>query len=181
MAYGVVVLSNVQATDVQALNRSFVSASAIENSFIFYSTGSSTTTGESELYSLQWPETGSLLGLWMATSPEIPFVTDAAGNVYKGLTADPRNFYNAAGSPIDATKLVPGDIVLLSEDGFTGARSSNKYAVATADTWQLVWGATPVGTSTMCLKWIEDTFISIGSGAIDSQRVTAYRMEVLYN
>jgi hypothetical protein len=53
----------------------------------------------------------------MVVSPEVN--KDIVGETYKGL--DPRNFINEANKPLDAIKLVAGDIIQVTSDFFATA------------------------------------------------------------
>ena len=181
MAYSIFIPTRTMATNVDSLNASVVSGSNLENGNVFRLVGISGSTGYSEVFYVAQPTTGSLNGLWMAASPEVVVVTAADGTAYKGINQDPRNFINIAGSVVDAFKPQPGDIITLSEDAFSGAKSTNTHANAAADRFDLVWGTTQTGDA-LALKWLATDYISIGSGsAIGGTRVTAYRMLVLAN
>lgn len=181
MAYSILVRNRVMATNVDSLNESVVSGSVLENGNVFRLIGISGSSGYNDVFYVAQPTTGSLNGLWMAATPEIVNVTAADGTVYRGLNQDPRNFINAAGAVVDAFKPQPGDIVTLSEDAFSGAKSTNTHANSGADRFDLVWGTTQVGDS-LTLKYLTTDYISIGSGsAIGDHRVLAYRMLVLAN
>jgi hypothetical protein len=81
-------------------------------------------------------------GLWMAYSPEVVTVVSAAGNKYKGLTPDPREFTNLEGEVFDAFKPQVGDIITITADGIGDtAIGSNTYAVAKDGQYKLDWAA----------------------------------------
>jgi predicted small secreted protein len=181
MAYSVIIQEKVAAADVVSYNATAVCGSALENGNVVRFTAISGSSGYSEVFHSAQPTTGSLSGLWMAASPEVVNVTAADGTVYRGINQDPRNFINAANALVDVFKPQVGDIVLLSEDAFSGARSSNTHANSGADRFDLVWGTTQVGSS-LSLKYLATDYITIGSGsAIGDTRLTAYRMLVLAN
>jgi len=171
MAYGVLIQNKVQASDVDALNRPAKCASAVENGMVFNLLTVSSTTGEEEVWVATAPATGALSNLWMAYEPEVN-ITDSK---YKGLDPDPRNFIIPATKVFSAFRPQLGDIITLTGDVLTG--SANDYAVATDADFQLNWGASAV--SGLSLKLIETTYISIGLGSIGTQRVTAYKFEVV--
>jgi hypothetical protein len=181
MTHTVVIQNRVMAADIDSLNRTFYSGSDLDNGWLFSSASQlSTQSGSSELWYAVQPTTGSLNNLWMAASSEVPVTYDGS-YAYRGLNQDPRNFYNKAGKMIDAFKPQPGDIITASSGIFDNAIASNGYATPYADNWQLHAGATPLGTGTMAWRVLATTYISIGSGAIDNQRVTAYKLECIYN
>ena len=78
--------------------------------------------------------------LWMAYSPEIPvFVVN--GKQYKGLSSDPRDFVNIAGTTLDAFKPQVGDLITISADGISGTLGTNTYAVAANGSYELAFAA----------------------------------------
>lgn len=177
MAHNVLIPNAIAAQNVDAWNRSLVSASAIDNGNIVILSGLSATAGEGEVWTAIVPSTGNgLTGVWMAFEPEV-VVTNAQ---YKGLDPDPRNFFNAIGKVFSAFKPQIGDIVTMTADGLAGTKSTNAYVNATDTTggFKPVWGASQT-SSVFSMHLLETTYISIGSGAIDNQRVTAYRFEVI--
>ena len=80
-------------------------------------------------------------GMWMAGTPEVPVVVSASGNKYKGLSNDPREFYNIAGEIIDAFQPQKGDLITLTDDALGGSKLTNTYVVATNGTYELTWAA----------------------------------------
>ena len=80
-------------------------------------------------------------GMWMAATPEIPKLVSDSGNEYKGLTKDPREFYNIAGDIIDAFQPKIGDIITLTADALGGTKVTGDYIVATNGTYELTWAA----------------------------------------
>lgn len=170
---GVVIQNQVRAMNVDALNRTAKSASAIENGHVFNLLTRSAVAGEGEVWVATAPATGALSNLWMACSPEIV----VTGSKYKGLDPDPRNFSHAIGDMIDCFKPEIGDLITLNDDALTGTKGANGYVVATDGDFQLNWGASAV--SGLSLKLIETTYFSIGLGSIGTQRVTAYLFEVV--
>ncbi len=180
--HAVLIKNQCAAKDVSAYNRSVVSGSTatdIDNGNIFSLLTQGTSGSNAEVWVVAMPTTGSLSSLWMAASPEVPITVDGT-LVYKGMNQDPRRFYNVGGVPFDAIKLVPGDVITLTADALDSG-TPQAYANASAGTFKWTWGAAPTGSTTACLRYIATTYISIGSGAIDSQRVTAFKFECLYN
>lgn len=173
MAYGVLIQNKVQASDIDALNRSVKCASAVENGMVFNLLTRSAVSGEEEVWVATAPATSYLSNLWMAYEPEI-VLTDGK---YKGLDPDPRNFYVPAGTVFSAFQPKLGDVITLTSDVITGTIGANTFVVATNADFQLNWGASAV--SGLSLKLIETTYISIATGSIGSQRVTAYKFEVV--
>lgn len=177
MAYGVLVPNKIAAMNIDSFNRSAVSASAVENGNIVVLSAKSATAGEGEVWTAAVPSTSNgLTGVWIAYEPEL--VLTAAK--YKGLDPDPRNFRNEIGSIFSVFKPQLGDILTLTADNFSAAFSSNTHANATDSTGglKLVWGNSQTG-SVFSVKYLNTTYISLGTGAINSQRVTAYQVEVV--
>lgn len=178
MTHAVLIKNQVAAMNVAAYNRSVVSGSdAVDNGNVFSLAAQGSSASAAEVWTVVTPVTGSLDKLWMAASPEVPITVDGT-LVYKGLNSDPRNFYNVGGTPFDAIKLVPGDIITLTLDAFDTAPSA--FAVAATGSGKFTAASGHVA-GVCCLRYLATTYISIGSGGIDSQRVTAYKMEVIEN
>lgn len=180
--HGVLIPAAVAATNVDSFNRSVVDSSSapsdIDNGFVFDLSGKSTASGESEVFSLAQATTASTLdGMWMAYSGDEIVLTDAR---YKGLDPDPRHFFNAAGKVFSAYKPQVGDIIQLTAEALdTGAGAESAFAVAAAGSWKLAWAAS-VGAG-LSYKYLRTSFISLGTGAIDTQRVAAYEFECVAN
>jgi hypothetical protein len=178
MAYGILIPNAIAAQNVDAWIRNARSASIVENGNIVVLTERSTTSGESEVFMAEIPAASDpgLTGVWMVCDPELVWTGS-----YRGLDPDVRNFRVAVGKVFTVFKPQLGDIITLTADNFSGAKaSSNVYGNATDSTGglKLVWGDTQTG-SVFSVKWLATTYISIGSGAIDTQRVTAYKLEVV--
>ena len=176
-SHGVVILNKTASRDIAALNRSVLSGSDIDNGWVFYCAGIN-NSGSSEVWDVRQPTTGSLTSLWMAASPEV--VTTAAK--YRGIDPDPRNFVNSASYVFDAVKLQPGDIITLTADDMvTGAGIGSAFAISAVDSHLWTWSAAAYAANVAVLRWLQTTYISIGSGGIDTQRVQAYRFECVSN
>lgn len=176
MTHAILIQSDVAAENVRSLNRSVISASNIDNGWVFYIYGKYDVDGYDEVFEVKLPTTGSLTELWMAGSPEI-VLTDSK---YRGINPDAEDFYNSASLVFDAWKPQPGDIFMVTSDALTGT-AEQAYAVSAAESNKLAWAAAPSG-SLLSVKYIETTYIPYGSGsAVGSQRRTAYKFEVLYN
>jgi hypothetical protein len=183
--HAVLQLNRVAATNVDAYNRSVITSASttdLDNGQIFRLDSLSTTTGESEVWLASDPSiSGSTRdNMWMAASPEVTTLV-AGDKSFRGLSADPRDFYNVGGYVFDAFKPQPGDIITLTAEAFAGTKSTGSYANS-GSTMYLLWAsaqASPTGLSLIC---VATTYISIGTGGLgDTQRVTAYRMQVLAN
>jgi hypothetical protein len=176
MAYhGILIPEAIAATNVDSFNRSVVDAAAIDNGWIMAMGTKSTTAGLSEVFEVSQPVTGALTGNWMAYSGDEVVVTDAR---YKGIDPDPRNFFNAANKVFSAYKPQLGDIILLTDEALGGSYSagSTTHINATDQAWKLTWGASQT-SSVLSYKLLAVKYISLATGAIDTQRVTAYEFE----
>jgi hypothetical protein len=177
MAYGILIPNAIAALNVDAWNRSAVSASAVENGNIVILASKSTTAGESEVWTATVPSSGAgLTGVWICYEPEVVLTASK----YKGLDPDPRNFVNAIGDIFSVFKPQLGDILTMSADCFSGAFSSHTHANATNSTGglKLVWGSSQTA-SVFSVKYLATSYVSIGTGAIDNQRVVMYDVEVV--
>jgi len=176
MAYhGVVIPNALMATNIDSYNRSVVDAAAQDNGNLLVMGARSTTAGEGEVFDVSQPVTGSLTNLWMAYSGDEIVVTNAQ---YKGLDPDPRNFFNAIGDVFSAYKIAVGDIILVNAEALAGTYTagSSTHVNATDQAWKLTWGTSQTA-SVVSYKLLAVKYISLATGAIDSQRVTAYELE----
>ena len=186
MAYSVLIKNAVAATDVASYNRYAVSGSTaitvdIENGWVFQLATQNNTvaSGYTEVWDVQIPQTGSLVSLWMAGTQKANITTDGTLR-YSGLNDDPRLFINSGSYVFDTFKPMPGDIITLTADAFTSAISSNTWLNAANGVFTLTPGSVPTDDA-LSLKLLATTYISIGSGAVDNQRVTAYKFVVTSN
>ena len=177
MAYhGVLIPEQIAAMNVDSFNRSVItnSASSIDNGMIFYCGVKNWASGSgAEVFNIAAPASGSLNSLWMAYSGDEIVVTDSK---YKGLDPDPRNFYNATSKVFSAYKPAVGDIILLTAEAMTGTVES-AFAIAVAGSWQLNWAAATASEHMLAYKYLGTKYISLATGAIDTQRVAAYELE----
>lgn len=179
MSHSIVIKNQTASMNIASYNRSVVSGSdAVDNGNVFWLAAQGSSASATEVWTVVTPATGSLIGLWMAASPEVPITVDGT-LVYKGLNSDPRNFYNVGGTPFDAFKPVAGDIITLTADALDSATAA-AFAGATNAKGTLTWSAS-IAANAFTLRYLATTYISIGSGAIDSQRVTSFKFEVLNN
>lgn len=177
MANGVIVLESVMAKEIDSLNINAVSRDNINNGYLFSATALSGTAGQGNVFTAVKPATATLGNLYMAYSPE-NVVTTSGSNQFLGLDQDPRNFTNVAGKVFNGFKLQLGDIILASADVFSNAISTNTFAIATDNAYTLTFAAS-LTASTLNFKVLGTTYISIGTGNISTQRVTAYRLQVV--
>ena len=173
MAYGVINPVAVMATQVDSLNRSCVSATDVEQGGPVNLLALSTTAGESEVWTASIPATNYLDQVWMAYDPELVWTGS-----YRGLNPDVRDYIITATRIFSAFRLEENDLILMSADAFSAAKSTDTFANTTNGGAQFVWGSTQ-SNDCVALKYRATKYFSIGTGAMDNQRFTAYLMEVL--
>ena len=180
--HSVVVLNKSASFDVGSYNRTAIAGSSvdIDNGNIFRLDSQSTTAGQTECWNVTAPTfAGSTCNsLWMAASPEVVWTVDGA-LIYRGMNQDPRRFYNKGGYAFDAVAVKKGDVFTITADGLSGTPSSMIQPTDSAYTWTAVTTASAVAAVPTSASLVGTTYISIGSGAIDSQRKTAYKFNVV--
>jgi len=177
MAYNVLIPEAIAAMNIDSLNRHVIdlgtSASAIENGNVFVLASKHTSGSLTEVWEIKQPTSASPTNCWMAYSgDEVP----VTASKYKGLDPDPRSFRNEANKVFSAFKPQVGDIILVTADAFTGARTTETYAHAIADSFKLKWDVN-APSSGLGYAFLATKYISIATGGIDNQRVTAYELE----
>jgi len=180
MAYNVLIKNDVAATDVRSFNRSAqYTSGSLANGYVFYLDSLVAGTTGCEIWNVT-ASTGSAGGYWMAGSEDVNLLTSGTYK-YRGLDVDPQNFNISTCTVFDAFKPQVGDILTMTAEGFSGAVSSNTYANAADNRFDLVWGSTKAG-SALSLKLLDTTYISKADGTLgDDQRVTAYKLQVIAN
>lgn len=176
MAHNVVIKAQYAAQNLDMANRTVVCESDVDNGTVFKLTSLSTNTGEREVWKGEQAGNGDT-GLWMAVSPEV--VTVGEGELaWRGLSSDPRLFYNRAGSMIDAILLHKGDIIEMTAEGIADV-DKNEFLVPATTGFALV-SATSAGTG-LSLKKIRTSRLHIGQGGLVKSPVTTYVYEVVNN
>lgn len=177
MASNVVIKTRVAAYNVDALNRTAVCASDIENGCIFKLTQYSTDESESMVWQAE-QAAATDTDLWMATSPEVVIIRDSMGVEYKGLNQDPRAFVNYAGNMIDCIKLQKGDIIEMTAANINNADTMD-YLVPDTTDFKLT-GANAAGDG-LCLHKIGTSMLHIGSSMMQNSHPVTYKYEVVNN
>lgn len=178
MAKGILIPTLTAAKNIDVLNRSFVSATDIDNGYVFTKGDLSADADKTQVYKAVTPAEGSLTGLWMAFTAEDVVLTDELGNQFKVGNLDPRSFTNRANTVFSGFKPQVGDLVLISADGISGSAAA--YAVAANGASKLAFNET--AGAGLSFKVVETTYISLASANnIGSQRVTAYLLECVAN
>ncbi len=181
--HGVLIPEAIAAMNVDSYNRHVIdtgtSASPVDNGWVFFMDSKHTSGSLTEVWELGQPITGSLSGLWMAYSGDEIVLTDAR---YKGLDPDPRNFYNEANKVFSAFKPQVGDIILVTGEALGGSyvAGGTTHVNATTGTFKLTFGTSQTAGVTS-FEVLGAKYISLATGAIDNQRVTAYELECVAN
>jgi hypothetical protein len=176
MSNSVMIPNAIAATNIDSFNRTGVSALTLYNGNLVILSSYGAAAGEAEVWTAIVPSTGNgLKDVWMVYDPELVWTGS-----YRGLDPDVRNFSVVIGNVFSMFKPQKGDIITLTGDGIaTGSGVGDNYIIATDGAGkQPVWNNT-VSTSVFCAKYLALTYISIGTGAIDNQRVAAYQFEVV--
>ncbi len=180
--HGVFEPTAIAATSNDAWVRNIVCASALDNgNIVKLKGGKSATDGESEVWTAVVPSAADgLTNLWMVYSgEEIPLAV-SGDSVYKGLNLDPRNFYTLADKVVSAYKPFLGDIIKVSDAALTGSfilnTTTHVNAVDNTGGFKLLWGNSQTA-SVLSYKLIAVSYISLATGAINTQRQDAYVFE----
>lgn len=171
----VVIKNQVQAYNIDAFNRTVVCDEDIENGCVFKLEEYSNNEDEEMVWKTAKPS-ASDKGLWMAASPEVVVTRGADGNLYKGLTPDPRAFINYKGMMIDAIYLAVGDIIEMTAEGLEA--ETNAYLVPTSE-YKL--GVSSSKGAGLALKKIGKSVLHIGQGGIAKQNIPTYKYVVEAN
>ena len=121
MANGVIVESRIQATNIDALNRTAKAAVDVAGGGLVALTASGAQGNE--VWTAAAPASGSLGGLWIAYNPS-EHLTKVGGKFFAGLSEDPRDYVNIAGRPFDCFKPVVGDEIDITVDCVDNTASS---------------------------------------------------------
>ena len=121
MANGVIVESRIQATNIDALNRTAKATVDVAGGGLVALTASGTQGNE--VWTAAAPASGSLGGLWIAYNPS-EHLTKVGGKFFAGLSEDPRDYVNIAGRPFDCFKPVVGDEIDITVDCVDASASS---------------------------------------------------------
>lgn len=168
MAYSVLIPGAIAAKHVDAFVKSAKNDSALENGNIVRLTEVSTTSGENEVYIASTPTSGTLDTdvFYMVNDP----VNVLVSSTYAGLIDDPREFNIAATKVFSVYKPMVGDEIAISEDGFTGTRTTETHAIPADGDFQLNWSST-ISSVSLAYQYLEGYTIPIGSA-----RLTAYKL-----
>ena len=121
MANGVIVESRIQATNIDALNRTAKATVDVAGGGLVALTASGAQGNE--VWTAAAPASGSLGGLWIAYNPS-EHLTKVGGKGFAGLSEDPRDYVNIAGRPFDCFKPAVGDEIDITVDCVDSTASS---------------------------------------------------------
>ena len=121
MANGVIVESRIQATNIDALNRTAKAEVDVAGGGLVALTASGAQGNE--VWTAAAPASGSLGGLWIAYNPS-EHLTKVGGKFFAGLSEDPRDYVNIAGRPFDCFKPAVGDEIDITIDCVDASGSS---------------------------------------------------------
>ena len=175
--YSILVPGMIMAENVDSLNKSAVyTAGAVENGNIVKLGALSSTVGEGEVYVAATPATSTLATdiFYMVKNPVL-VLTDGK---YRGLTDDPTLFNIPASTVFDVFKPMVGDVIILSEDGIGGTKSSNTLIIPTNGDLELNWAASASSVS-LAFELIETTYIEVPSSTFYGRRKTAYKFRCI--
>lgn len=121
MAKGVIVESRIQATNIDALNRTAKAAVDVAGGGLVALTASGAQGNE--VWTAAAPASGTLGGLWIAYNPS-EHLTKVGDKFFAGLSEDPRDYVNIAGRPFDCFKPSVGDEIDITVDCVDASGSS---------------------------------------------------------
>ena len=121
MANGVIVESRIQATNIDALNRTAQTESTDVAGGGLVALAPSGTQGN-EVWTATTPS-DTLTGLWIAYNPA-EHLTKVGDKLFAGLSEDPRDYVNIGGRPFDVFKPQIGDEIVITEDCVDSSVSS---------------------------------------------------------
>ena len=178
MTHGILIPNQIAATNIDSYNRSAVYASStVDNGNIVMLTTYGALTGQAEVFTAVPASTAAgLTDVWMVYEPELVWTSN-----YRGIDVDVRNFDVPATKIFSVFKPQLHDIFTLSTDGISGTIGVNTFINA-GDTGKLQpeWVPTATTNGTVfAAKLLATTYISVGMGSIDSNRVVAYKFEVV--
>lgn len=177
MAYGVIEKSAVAAQNIDSLNRSIESATALEEGMVCQLESMGTVANrEQEVWVATAPATSApgLEDLWMVATEDVVLTADK----YRNLDPDVRNRILKIGDTGSAFLPRQGDLILGNAEAFTGTKSTNTFVNATNADFQLTWGATQTA-SVLSFKLRQTSHMSFGLGSLGTQRITAYLMDCI--
>lgn len=170
----VLVPTQIAAMNIDSLNSDAICTTAdLANGSVVVRGALSTVAGQSELFTVSAPAS-TLTDLWMVYSPEV-VVLKSGSNIFKGLSADPRDFTNIQNYPLNIFKPRVGDLITVTAEAFASELGTNTFANATTGEFKLTPAAAE-GTGLSFKVLNANKFISIGN-----ERVPAVLLECTKN
>ena len=157
MANGVIIESRIQATNIDALNRTAQTESTDVAGGGLVALASSETQGN-DVWTATVPSS-TLNGLWVAYNPA-EHLTKVGDKVFAGLSKDPRDYTNIGGRPFDVFKPQIGDEIVITADCVA---STDVDSVVAGDFLEAVDG--------------ETTFARVAAGTGATSGSTAFKVE----
>ena len=177
MAYGVIILNSIGATNIDARILNFKSdVSDIDNGGVFSKTGISTDMSEGEVFMADVVDIAAGTVYMAYTAGDI-VVEDSMGEKYKLGLVDPRKYTNLQGFVFNGFAPMVGDRIQATMDCFAGSMGANEYVVAVDGTLKMEWAAAPgAGLSWKIVKRHDIAMAPTGELSA-SNRVEAYQFE----
>lgn len=175
MTHAIAVLNKVAAQNIDSLNRSALMPADMDNGWLLSlpTENTAATRGLEQVWDGTQPATATLASMWMVYEPEVNVLVSGSLK-FKGIDVDPRNFYVPSGEVGSVYKPQVGDIITLTGDALaTGSGAASAFAVAVNGAYKLTWAAAAI--SGLSYQYLATTYVSVGTGGIDTQRVVAYR------
>lgn len=171
---GYMIEKRISAKDVEALNRSAKSSVNVDGGTLValgaYADGVWTAT-----------KATSGMGLWMAYNPSEHF-TEVNGNLYAGLSKDPRDYTNIAERTMDVFKPLVGDLVAITAGNLKSGEEAkvqiNKFLEQGTDGYEVKSSAT---ASTTSLKVVAIESLPFPQAGIGMEFAKQYICEVAQN
>lgn len=174
--YSVLIEARIGATNVDSLNRSAKSTTldAVAGGNLVTLTPSS-VQGD-DVYVASEP-TGTGDDLWMAYNPAGKYIKDANGNVYAGLSEDPRAFASLKGETFDVFRPQVDDEIVITADGVDDATAvAGNYFVPQADVKLAKATTRPQSGLAFLVKSVDTLQFPPAKGAIGMTKQKAFRL-----
>ena len=178
MAYGVLIESEISATNVDALNKFAVSSTTDVAGAGLVALAAPTAQGE-DRYTATVPASGTLGGLYMAYNPS-EHLTKVGDKLFAGLSTDPRDYTNLQGRTFTAFKPKVGNEVVITVDSIDSTASTvvagdfleSKAGQTTLTRVASATGATS-GSTAFKVAWVG--VLPFPQSGIGYAQVTAYK------
>lgn len=178
MAYGVMVESQIMATDVGTLNRFAKCTSAVDGGGLV-SLANPTVQGD-DVWTASVPASGTLGGLYMAYNPSEKYIS-VNGKEFANLSVDPRDYTNLANKTFTVFKPKVGDEVIVTIDcvdasGSAAVAGDILESKASQTKLQRIAALTGATAGSTAFKIETVTTLNFPSASIGEDRVKAFRV-----